>query len=326
MKKNINYYEVLGLDKNATKEQIESKKETYFEDFAKENNMTVDRAISFYEEGFESGEIAFDLDEIFDTLLDDEKRKAYDSKLNFKEYVSTYSKNTKKSSKKTGTIILTCVCVVTVGSALVNYTLNRADFNAKKPDNSYSTCNYVGMKENIAKRNISNDEMVFLQVPNYTQGIDDGKFIKNLTECLNNKKKVGLMLDFGIKANFEAEAARIAAILDDCLPATAASNARRDCVVFANRSGLTEKHGKEFIKLCKETFNSYGLALGFVLDPSSYYYNKEFAKKNNIPLAIKTDDKVNEPIIVRNNTYWDHIKDESLAMNLEPEQVVYMKK
>ena len=44
--------------------------------------------------------------------------------------------------------------------------------------------------------------------------------------------------------------------------------------------------------LLVQSFKDEGLKVGFILDPSSYYYNKDLLNKLGVVSAIKTDDKV----------------------------------
>ena len=96
-----------------------------------------------------------------------------------------------KKGRKVGTIVIASLLAVTAiveGFKLANDIKRYGDNIPSKA--TYSDCQVVNINSKVKKSDIEKSSMVFLKAPNYVDGVMDGKFIDNLTECLENKKTV----------------------------------------------------------------------------------------------------------------------------------------
>lgn len=161
-----NYYDILGVGKNATNKQIGMA----FREIEKDEDLS--------DEEFEICK------EAYYTLIDSETREEYDYNL---------SKAQKSKSKKIK-VTAFLVSLILAGSIYVLNKSSKVDKIISELPKDFKIGNFVSKNDSITSNDLK-DDFVLIEVPDYTESIDeDSKFVKNITKCISAEEDFGFYM------------------------------------------------------------------------------------------------------------------------------------
>ncbi len=163
----MNYYEILGISRNASIEQIKNAYERKRKEYSKTNN---------------NRELA-NIEEAYQVLKDNKKRNAYNRIIK------------KRKQKKNRKIALTAAglaFVACVGYCLVKDSKIKGYISELPEDLKVGS--YCPKDSRVSKFDMNKD-FVLIEIPDYDEDVSEkSRFVKNVAKCIANKEEFGIYL------------------------------------------------------------------------------------------------------------------------------------